>query len=162
MNTSKRTAIVFLLVFTAVLSQAAGDTHEVQGRDVAREGILKTFSGVLLHIDTEWYVESEGIRYEMHMGQLGDHADQILIHGVNATLRSFVLGMDMAPIAIEMDGIVLRIWNEDRTPSWAGQGSRRNAQSDGTAIGFYGANEGKNLGSTGDECDCDECDSATH
>ena len=97
------------------------------GRDVARLGAVETVQGTLRYADEEWLLECGETVYDLHLGPLGHEGNLPFRAGAQASVTGFVHGEHIAPIVVASGGTESRFWNEDRTPSWAGQGDRRNA-----------------------------------
>ncbi|MBN1834778.1 MAG: hypothetical protein JW820_02945 [Spirochaetales bacterium] len=113
---------------TAGRAGSAGES-EVRpiGREVARLGDVADLEGTLRYENGEWLLECAQGAYELHLGPVGHEADLSFREGARASVRGFVHGAHIAPVVVVSEGTESRFWNEDRTPSWAGQGDRRNA-----------------------------------
>ncbi|MBN1836970.1 MAG: hypothetical protein JW820_14035 [Spirochaetales bacterium] len=108
---------------------AQADVERPIGRDVARLGIVQSLEGTLRYEDQEWLLACGQTVYDLHLGPIGHETDLPFREGAQASVRGFVHGTHAAPIVVVSEGNESRFWNEDRTPSWAGQGDRRNAVS---------------------------------
>jgi len=82
------------------------------------------------YMNKEWFLECEETTYELHMGPIGHEGELPFREGTTTSVSGFVYGEHIAPIVVANQGTESRFWNENRTPSWAGQGDRRNAVTD--------------------------------
>ncbi len=103
-------------------SAAAPDLDDPLGREVARYGEERILEGTLHYIGGEWYLESGGIRYEMHMGPAGHDSPDLFDEGSSASVRGFFYRDHIAPILIDSTTGQVRFWDEGRFPIWAGRG----------------------------------------
>jgi hypothetical protein len=126
--------IVLLLVAGIVSAENRG-THDVVGRDVASAGVRTVLTGNLEYTDGEWYLDSSGVLYTLHLGRYGDQADKEFKTGTYASVTGFVQGEDIAPIRVENGHAKIDFWTEERMPLWAGNGQRSNSQGQGQGQG---------------------------
>ncbi len=126
-------ALVFagVVVFTGCSNTANGD------RDVSERGAIQTLEGTLAYDDSEWYLETEGDRYAL---DLGDHdfleSNGIALReGSRAEVRGFVDGDEIAPVSVDSDGNRYTLRGEDGPPPWAGKGDMRNQDAEGDGRG---------------------------
>jgi hypothetical protein len=100
--------------------------EDPSGKEVATIGVKGTREGTLQFAKDEWYLESNGITYELHMGILGHEEPDMFIKGAPAVISGFIYQHHIAPILIETPQTSKRFWREDRTPVWSGGGGGKN------------------------------------
>ena len=122
----KNLITVFLILLAITGSGFAQDfEHNLRGRDVVNNGIVELVSGVLFTEFNEWFIKSNYIDFLVHLGRIGYELE--LEEGEFATIDGFVLDNQIAPITIRYNNTIIKFWNKDGLPSWAGNGDRKNA-----------------------------------
>ena len=122
----KNLITVFLILLAATGSVLAEDSgHDLTGRDVVDNGSIELISGILFTENNEWFINSNNTTFLIHMGRTGYELE--LEEGEFATIDGFVLDNQIAPITIRYNNTIIKFWNKDGLPSWAGNGDRKNA-----------------------------------
>ena len=125
-----RTRLISAVIAAFVIFGVAADAAALTGRDVARDGELTRLKGTLEYRDNEWFLDTPGGSYEVHMGPLGHEESSAFSTGALAHVWGFAIPEHIAPISVTTDGDVYEFWHEERYPLWAGNGDRRNAAED--------------------------------
>ena len=101
------------------------------GRDIVEEGTFTTLEGSLLSQGTEWYLSTQNGSYQIHFGNKNylSSTGIELVDGARCTIDGIASGKDIAVTTATIAGIAYSFRDENGTPLWAGEGSRRN-QSD--------------------------------
>lgn len=102
------------------------ELDDPSGREVANIGVPGVLEGTLHHVKDEWYLESDGIMYELHMGIYGHNEPGMFSEGAQAVVSGFIHHQHVAPILIQTPQTSRGFWSEDRFPLWAGGGAGRN------------------------------------
>lgn len=122
--------VIAALIAASSFAEAGDGTKRLQGRDFVTLGELKTVTGILSQDRGEWFLETEGVLQELH---LGDHDHRAatgirLESGKQAEVTGFAYrqqGSDIVDIAvcsITLDGQEYQFRTEDGTPLWRGSG----------------------------------------
>jgi hypothetical protein len=114
----------------------AANAVENDRRSVVETGELLSLAGSLESRDSEWYLNEEGSRYALRLGN-ARYVESIgirLQEGAEVQVRGFAEDGEVAVVSILMDGRRFDFRNEDGTPLWAGRG-RRAAGGDRTGAG---------------------------
>ena len=102
------------------------ELDDPSGREVANNGIQGVLEGTLRHMKDEWYLECNGIMYELHMGIYGHNEPDMFVEGAPAVVSGFIYHHHVAPIVVETPQTSRRFWREDRFPMWSGGGGGKN------------------------------------
>lgn len=125
--------ILTLTVFTVLIY--TGETEpeaRLRGRDFVRLGEFGNISGTLKPDRGEWFLQTEELLYEIH---LGDHEHRAktgikLEEGKKGEVTGYIYAqegseiIDVAVCTIVLDGKEYRFRNDDGTPLWRGRGGR--------------------------------------
>ncbi len=112
-----------------LFSTAAWAGDELSGRDFVERGAIAEIAGNLSQEDGEWYLETDGKTYAVH---LGNHEilypDGLTLKaGDSAQVQGYIYGTDIAAIRVISGGMDYAFRSEAGDPLWAGRGRRRNA-----------------------------------
>jgi len=106
-------------------------------------GELDTVTGILKTEFGEWFLSSNDVTYEIHMGD-HDHRKEIGINleeGKKVTAAGFFYqqedmeNVDIAVTALTIDGEEYRFREDDGTPLWRGQGLESGQGPGGGSVG---------------------------
>ena len=87
-------------------------------------GELLSLAGTLESRSSEWYLNQEGSRFVLHLGN-ARYVESTGIHlreGAAVEVRGFAEGGEVAVVSILVDGQRFDFRAEDGTPLWAGRG----------------------------------------
>lgn len=118
--------ILILLLLTAGTLYAGEE--DLSGKDFVEMGELQLLSGTLLYQDDEWYLNSEGDIYEIH---LGDHSyreniDFNFKDNEEAVVCGFKYNNDIAVVFMAKKENSCQLRTIEGKPLWAGQGKANN------------------------------------
>lgn len=123
---------IFLIFFGEAMCESGGPAERMRGRDIVQVGEFITVAGTLKAEGGEWLLVSEGVVYEIH---LGDHQHRRetgieLEEGKEAVVAGFFYAqeghanIDIAVCTIEIDEEKYRFRSDTGTPLWRGRGQR--------------------------------------
>ncbi len=119
----KKTLII-LVALSVVATLVYADLQ--QGRDIVQTGEIISLDGTLVSNQSEWYVDTEEGRYQLHLG----NKDQLLSTGADltedasVTVEGWVTGKNIAVYRITMGEVTYAFRSEDGRPLWSGKGDR--------------------------------------
>jgi hypothetical protein len=118
-------AIIGVVVATG-LAALTGSEIAVSGSRIDLEGRLSLKDG-------EWFLESGGKTYELHLGnyEAAYPGGIALREGATARVSGFAEGLDVAVMTISSEGRAYELRDETGRPAWAGMGRGRNARAYG-------------------------------
>jgi hypothetical protein len=119
----KKTLII-LVALSVVATLVYADLPK--GRDIVQTGELIRLDGKLVTSQSEWYVDTEEGRYQLHLGRtdylLSTGAD--LTEGASVTVEGWVTGRNIAVCRMTMGEFTYAFRSEDGRPLWSGRGER--------------------------------------
>ncbi len=91
------------------------------GRIVVERGDRGTLTGTLVADGDEWVLEVDGELYELHLGRFGHDGETTagMKEGAEATVKGFIYGLHISPVALFSLGATYRFREEDGRPLWA-------------------------------------------
>lgn len=106
-----------------------GDMEEdrLTGRDFVKLGERRMVEGQLFYEDDEWFLQTEEMVYEVHMGD-HDYREKIgllLEDGQEASIYGFIYHDDMAVISITVEKETYLLRTEEGTPLWGAFGGEQ-------------------------------------
>ena len=63
----KKTLLLFVILTGLVFSLSAESHGSLSGREIVQQGEIINLSGVMSEIDNEWYIDSDNLRYAVHL-----------------------------------------------------------------------------------------------
>jgi hypothetical protein len=105
-------------------SPAAG--FQSDGRSVAASGQLVDLAGILETQNAEWYLNQQGTRYLLHLGNARyvESSGIPLQEGATVQVRGFAAADEVAVVSVTVGGQRFEFREENGTPLWAGRGRR--------------------------------------
>jgi hypothetical protein len=105
-------------------SPAAG--FQSDGRSVAASGQLVDLTGTLESRNAEWYLNQQGTRYLLHLGNARyvESSGIPLQEGATVRVRGFAAADEVAVVSVTVGGQRFEFREENGTPLWAGRGRR--------------------------------------
>ncbi|MCF8002055.1 MAG: hypothetical protein K9K76_09385 [Halanaerobiales bacterium] len=146
--------ILLTLIFTIFVVGATtgmADEKILSGRDFVTLGELKIVKGVLETSEGEWFLQSDTILYEVHLGD-HDYQEKInldLQEGQHVTICGFVYEKDIAVVLLSDTESTFIFRDIDGIPSWSGQGE--NAGQNRIETEICDDEENQDSGETNDE-----------
>jgi len=127
--------------YAALIENRYAAQTESNGRSVVETGEPLSLTGRLESRDSEWFLNHDGTRYALHLGNTRyvESTGIRLREGADVEVRGFADGEEVAVVSILVDGRRFAFRGEDGTPLWAGRG-RRNAE--GSRSGAGGGRSG--------------------
>lgn len=105
--------------------------EKLSGRDFVALGNLATINGELFTESNEWFLQSDAMIYEIHLGDHGyrEEIGLALEAGVEASIYGYLYGDDMAVVSLTMGGKTYFFRTEEGLPLWGsfGRGGKRKA-----------------------------------
>lgn len=107
-----------------------GIEERLSGRDFVVLGELAIIEGILFTEDDEWYLQSEEMIYEVHLGD-HDYREEmglILRAGDEAIIYGYLYDDDMAVVSLTIDGETYYFRTEQGSPLWGAFGGGEERQ----------------------------------
>lgn len=126
----KKTLLLFVILTGLVFSLSAESHGSLSGREIVQQGEIINLSGVMSEIDNEWFIDSDNLRYAVHLGN-EDYVESLNMNlktGDKAEIYGFQAGTDIAVCRITFSSDEYMLRDSDGTPAWSGKGRGRNKE----------------------------------